>query len=254
MLLEIKDLNVSIEEKQILNAFSLKIKKGEIHAIMGPNGTGKSTLSKVLLGDPQYTILQGDILFEGKSILNLSTDKRALLGIFLAYQNPLEIEGVTNAELLKAGLSAKKGSPVSLYELAKTVDQACEELHMKKEMIHRSVNLGFSGGEKKRNEILQMKVLEPKFLLLDEIDSGLDVDSVQIVAENVLDYYKKNPDCAILMITHYPRLLEYIKPDYVHVMNHGQIVETGDFHLALEIEKKGYKDKTSAMKETIKHE
>ncbi len=254
MLLEIKDLSVSIEEKQILNGFSLNIKKGEIHAIMGPNGTGKSTLSKVILGDPQYTVLQGDIKFQGESILSLTTDQRARLGIFLAYQNPLEIEGVTNAELLKASLSAKKGSPVSLYELAKTVDQACEEMKMKKEMIHRSVNLGFSGGEKKRNEILQMKVLEPKFLLLDEIDSGLDVDSVRIVAENVLDYYKKHTDCAILMITHYPRLLEYIKPDYVHVMKDGQIQKTGDFRLALEVEKKGYEDKASIIKETIEHE
>lgn len=237
--LKIKDLVVQIENKIILNHLNLEIKTGEIHAIMGPNGTGKSTLSKVIMGDSNYEILEGDILFDEKSILNMSVDERARLGIFLGMQMPLEIEGVTNADFLRTAIHSKQGTDFKLMQFIKEMNQTCDQLKMDKQMIHRSVNSGFSGGERKKNEILQMYLLKPNMVLLDEIDSGLDVDSLKIVGENVMNYYK-NQECGILLITHYQRLLDYIKPDYIHIMMDGKIIKSGDHHLVLEIENQGY--------------
>ena len=235
--LEIKDLCVDIDEKQILKNFNLTLKEGEIHAIMGPNGTGKSTLSKVIMGDSEYTIKSGDILYDDESILSLPTDERARKGIFLAMQMPIELEGVTNADLLKTALHDK--DDFKLMSFIKELNKHVEDLSMDKEMIHRSVNLGFSGGERKKNEILQMYMLKPNIIILDEIDSGLDVDSLRIVGENVMNYYKEKKP-AILVITHYQRLLNYIKPDFVHILYDGSIIKSGDASLGLEVEENGY--------------
>ena len=239
--LKIENLTVEIENKKILKDFNLEIKQGEIHAIMGPNGVGKSTLSKVIMGDANYKVLEGDITYDGVSLLKLSVDERARLGIFLGMQMPLEIEGVTNADFLRTALNIKEGSNFSLMPFIKKIDKHVEELKMNPDMIHRGINQGFSGGERKKNEILQMYMLEPSLVVLDEIDSGLDVDSLRIVGNNVMKYHKeKNP--GILLITHYQRLLEYIKPDFVHIIYNGKILKSGDFSLVKEIEEKGYEE------------
>lgn len=240
MRLQINNLNVSINNKEVLKDFNLSIEPSTTHVIMGPNGVGKSTLSRVILGDTHYQVLSGDILFNDNSILTLSTDKRSKLGIFLAMQYPQEIEGISNQDFLRTALSAKEGKNVSLYDFILKCDQMTEDLQMDKNLIHRSLNVGFSGGEKKKNEVLQIKLLHPSLIILDELDSGLDVDSLRIVAENISKYKVDNPDTSILIITHHPKILEYIHPDYVHLMLDGQIKETKDYSLALEIEKKGY--------------
>ena len=242
MKLEIKDLNVSVLDKNILNNFNLTINPGEIHAIMGPNGTGKSTLSRVILGDEHYHVSSGDILVDGKSILSLETDKRAKLGIFLCYQNPISIDGISNSEFIRCAINSKNDNPVGLYQFIKDIEGNINELKMDQSMIHRSLNSGFSGGERKKNEILQMKMLKPKFIIFDELDSGLDVDSLKIVCDNINSYLKDNPDTSILLITHYTRILEYIKPDFVHMMKDGTITLSGDYKLAQDIEKHGYSE------------
>lgn len=240
MLLEINDLSVEVSNKEILKDFNLNIKPGEIHAIMGPNGTGKSTLSNVIMGNKDYTVTKGDILFEEQSILSLSTDQRARLGIFMCMQNPISIEGVKNSEFLKTALSAKTGENIRIFDFIKLIDKNIKDLDMKEEMIHRSLNQGASGGERKKNEILQMKLLKPKFIILDELDSGLDIDSLKTVCDNINNYLQENKDASILIITHYPRILEYIKPNYVHIMLDGKIKTTKDLDFAFEIEKNGY--------------
>lgn len=237
--LKIKNLCVLVENKTILKDFNLEIKSGEIHAIMGPNGTGKSTLSRVIMGDERYIVKEGEILFDGKNINDFTTDERARLGIFLGFQMPTSIEGVTNADFLRTAMHIKEGTNFKLMPFIKEINKTIDELKMNKDMIHRSVNGGFSGGERKKNEILQLKLLKPNTILLDEIDSGLDVDSLKIVGENVMNYYNNN-ESSILLITHYQRLLEYIKPDYVHIMMHGKIIKSGDLKLVDEIETKGY--------------
>jgi len=239
-MLEVKNLTVSVGDKKILDDFSLNINKGQIHAIMGPNGTGKSTLSKVIMGSSDYKVLYGDILFDDVSIKNLEVDERARLGMFLSMQNPVSVEGITNSEFIKAAINARREAPIGLYDFIKKVEKNAQELQLDREMIHRNVNVGASGGERKKNEIFQMKLLEPRFIILDEPDSGLDIDSLRVVCENVNEYINKNPDTSVLIITHYPRILEYIKPDYVHMMMNGKIVKTGNYELALEIEKNGY--------------
>ena len=241
MHIEIKDLEVLVNNKKVLNKLNLEINPGEIHVIMGPNGVGKSTLSKVLMGSEDYKVESGDILVDGKSIKDLETDERAKLGIFLAFQNPIDIEGVTNSEFLKVAINERREEPIGLYDFIHEMEQSFDELGLKKEMMHRSVNQNFSGGEKKKNEILQMKLLKPKFVILDELDSGLDVDSLKVVCDNVNSYLSDNPDTSVLMITHYQRILDYIKPDYIHILTNGHIVKTGDATLAKEIEEKGYK-------------
>lgn len=237
-MLKIENLNTSIDGKDILKNFYLNINAGEVHALMGPNGTGKSTLSKVILNNKKYQKLSGKIIFDDVDITNMSTDEIARKGIFLCNQLPCEIDGVTTADFLRTALNEKE--EVSLYQYIKKIDSAVKDLKMDENMIHRSMNKGFSGGEKKKNEILQLKVLEPKFIILDELDSGLDVDSLKIVCENINSYLKEHENTAVLIITHYPKILQYIKPDYVHVMVNGNIKKTGDASLALEIEEKGY--------------
>lgn len=238
VMLKIENLNTSIDGKDILKNFYLNINAGEVHALMGPNGTGKSTLSKVILNNKKYQKLSGKIIFDDVDITNMSTDEIARKGIFLCNQLPCEIDGVTTADFLRTALNEKE--EVSLYQYIKKIDSAVKDLKMDENMIHRSMNKGFSGGEKKKNEILQLKVLEPKFIILDELDSGLDVDSLKIVCENINSYLKEHENTSVLIITHYPKILQYIKPDYVHVMVNGNIKKTGDASLALEIEEKGY--------------
>ena len=240
-MLEVKQVVVEAKDhKRILNSVSISINEGEIHAIMGPNGTGKSTLSKVLMGHEDYRVVSGEILWNHKSILSFSVDERARLGIFLANQNPISIEGVSNSEFLKTALRSVRGENVGIYEFMKLVEKAGSELNLPASFLHRSINQDFSGGERKKNEILQMKILKPKLIILDELDSGLDVDSLKIVCQNIEDYRQENPEASLLIITHYSRILEYLIPDYVHIMKNGSIVETSDFSLAKRIEKEGY--------------
>lgn len=237
-MLKLNNLNVKIDNKQILNNFNLNINKNEIHVIMGPNGTGKSTLSKVIMGNKNYEV-EGKIIFNDEDITNLPTDERARKGIFLAYQNPMEIEGLKNSDFLRTALHIKEGNEFNLMNFIKKQDEITTDLKMNKDMIHRSLNVGFSGGEKKKNEILAMYLLKPSLIILDEIDSGLDVDSLKIVGENINKYYENN-DCSILIITHYQRLLNYIKPDKVHILKQGNIVKTGDSTLVNYIEDNGF--------------
>jgi Fe-S cluster assembly ATP-binding protein len=238
--LKIDNITVSIEDKIILNEFSLTIKSGEIHAIMGQNGTGKSTLVRIIMGDPSYKLEKGKIYFDDKELSNMTVDERARLGIFLGMQMPTEVDGVTNADFLRTALVNRDGKNFKLYSFIKKLDESVDQLQMSKDMIHRSVNKGFSGGERKKNEILQMKMLEPKIVMLDEIDSGLDVDSLKMIGEEVMSYHQKNKP-AIILVTHYKRLLDYIKPDFIHIISDGKIVKSGDFNLAKEIEEEGYK-------------
>ena len=241
MNIELIDLDVNVLDKEVLKNFNLRINKGEIHVIMGPNGVGKSTLSKVIMGSEDYKVINGDILCDGKSIKDLTVDERAKLGIFLSFQNPISIEGVTTSEFLRTAVNSVRNEKVGLYEFITEIQNGFSDLEIKKEMMHRSLNQNFSGGEKKKNEILQMKMLQPKFLILDELDSGLDVDSLKIVCDNVNKYLEENKDVSVLIITHYLRILEYIKPDFVHVLKDGKIICDGDFSLAEKIDKLGYK-------------
>ena len=240
-MIKVKDLYKVIDGEVVLDHLNMQVEEGSIYGLIGPNGVGKSTLSKVLMGSEDYKVESGDILVDGKSIKDLQTDERAKLGMFLSFQNPIDIEGVTNSEFLKVAINERREEPIGLYDFIKEMEQSFNELDLKKEMMHRSVNQNFSGGEKKKNEILQMKLLKPKFVILDELDSGLDVDSLRIVCDNVNDYLRTNPDTSVLMITHYQRILDYIKPDYIHILINGRIVKTGDVTLAQEIEEKGYK-------------
>ena len=241
-MLSIKNVNVTVDKKEVLKNFNLDISDGSIHVIMGPNGVGKSTLSRVIMGDNNYKVTQGEILFNNEDIKNMSTDTRSRKGIFMVMQYPMEIDGVSNQDFLRTAMSSHQGKKVGLYDFILQCEKASDELKMDKGLIHRSLNVGFSGGEKKKNEVLQMKLLKPSFVILDELDSGLDVDSVKIVAENIKEYKKENPNVSILLITHLPKLLEYLKPDYVHVLINGTIVETGGYELAKKIEIDGYND------------
>ncbi len=243
-MLSIKNINVSLknEDKKIIKDLSLEINDGETHAIMGPNGTGKSTLAKVIMGHYLFSLTGGEIFFNKTKLNDLTTDERAKLGIFLAMQDPTVIDGVTNSEFLKTSSEEITGKHIDYFKFITKVNNSLKDLEFSKDMIHRHVNAGFSGGEKKKNEVLQIKILKPKLIILDELDSGLDVDSLKIVCENINKYKSENPDTSILIITHYPRILEMIKPDYVHVMKNGTIVKTGDISLATLTEKVGYNE------------
>jgi Fe-S cluster assembly ATP-binding protein len=240
--LEIRNLYAGIDGNEILKGINLTVKKGEIHAIMGPNGSGKSTLAKVLAGHPAYEVTAGEVLYEGKNLLEMSTDERARAGIFMAFQYPIEVPGVSNAQFLRLAYNEKRKhlgeeelDPLEFKDLLK---ERAKVVEMDASFMTRSVNEGFSGGEKKRNEILQMAVLEPKLAVLDETDSGLDIDALRIVAGGVNQLH--NPDNAVILVTHYQRLLDYIVPQFVHVLAHGRIAKEGGKELALELEQKGY--------------
>ena len=241
-LLEIKDLQVSINDNQILKNLNLTVNQGEIHAIMGPNGSGKSTFSKVLAGHPAYSIMNGDILFKGVSILDLEPEERSHLGIFLAFQYPIEIPGVSNEDFLRLAYNSKQkfyNKPeVDPLEFLALINEKLNFVNMSSSFLSRNVNEGFSGGEKKRNEILQMILLDSELSILDETDSGLDIDALKIISTGINKFM--NPQKAIILITHYQRLLDYIQPDYVHVMQDGKIIKTGSAELAKELENKGY--------------
>jgi Fe-S cluster assembly ATP-binding protein len=238
--LVIQDLHVAIGEKEIVKGLSLTVNQGEVHAVMGPNGTGKSTLAKVIAGHPDYKVTSGDVVIDGKSILEMEADERARAGVFLAFQYPSEIPGVSIANFLRAAQQARmaEGEELDASAYYKRLYSKMDLLKIDRKFTSRSVNEGFSGGEKKRCEILQMAMLEPRFALMDETDSGLDIDALRIVAEGVNSL--RGPNIGILMITHYQRLLDYIIPDFVHVMYDGRIVKSGDKNLALELEAKGY--------------
>lgn len=244
-MLEIKNISVKIKDldKHIINGLSLNIKDGEVHAIMGPNGTGKSTLSKVIMGNYKYELTDGDILLNGESIKDLKVNERAKKGIFLAMQDPTVVDGVTNSEFLKTASREITGENIDYFKFLDEVNKSIEDLEFDKDMLYRHLNKGFSGGEKKKNEVLQIKMLKPKFIILDEIDSGLDVDSLRIVCENINKYREEHKDTSVLIITHYPRILEYINPDFVHIMNNGKIVKTGNMDLAFDTEKHGYHER-----------
>lgn len=243
MLLEIQNLHAKIKEgKTVLQGINLAVKPGEIHAIMGPNGSGKSTLSNILAGRDEYEITEGSVQFLGQDLLSLTPEQRSVLGVFLAFQYPVEIPGVNNAYFLKAALNSlrkQRGeSELDAFEFMQLIKEYLQALDMDESFLRRGVNQGFSGGEKKRNEVLQMLVLQPTLLILDETDSGLDIDALQIVAKGVNSLRRQ--DRSMLVVTHYQRLLDYIEPDYVHVLAEGRIVKSGDRHLALELEQKGY--------------
>lgn len=236
----IKDLHVSVENKVILNGVNMEIKSGEVHAIMGPNGTGKSTLASAIMGHPSYTVTKGEVLLDGENLLDLTVDERAKAGLFLAMQYPQEVTGVTNSEFIRAALKAKNnGKAMPIFDFVTKYEKAVKDLHMNEEMAHRYLNEGFSGGEKKRNEILQLKMLKPKIALLDEIDSGLDIDALKIVGENVSEMVKED-NLGCILITHYERILDYINPAFVHIMVDGKIVLTGKRELVKKIEEHGY--------------
>jgi Fe-S cluster assembly ATP-binding protein len=241
-MLEIKDLKSRIGDTEILRGLSLSVKAGEVHAIMGPNGSGKSTLAQVIAGHEDYVVTSGEVTYKGSNLLDLEPEERAREGIFLGFQYPVEIPGVNNAYLLKAAVNAKRKhqglGEVDAFEFLKLAREKMAMLGMDPKFLNRGVNEGFSGGEKKRNEILQMAMLEPSLAILDETDSGLDIDALKAVALGVGTL--RGPDRAIVLVTHYQRLLDYIEPDFVHVLSEGQIVRSGDKSLALELEEKGY--------------
>lgn len=241
-MLKITQLHASVENNPILRGLDLSINAGEVHAIMGPNGSGKSTLAQVLAGRDSYEVTAGEVLYQGRNLLSLNPEERAREGVFLAFQYPVEIPGVSNVHFLKAALNnvrKHRGLPeLDAMEFLNLIKQKMKQMDMSEELLYRSVNEGFSGGEKKRNEILQMALLEPRLAILDEADSGLDIDALQLVAKGINT--SRSPERAIILVTHYQRLLDYVVPDFVHVLSHGRIVKTGGKELALELEERGY--------------
>ncbi len=242
-MMKIENLHAKIGEKQILKGIDLEMFKGKVHAIMGPNGAGKSTLSKAIVGHPDVEVTEGKIIYKGKDITNWEPEERALEGIFMAFQHPVEIPGVNNAYFLRTALNAKRKHqglpPLNAAEFLRLLKEKIKELGMREEMIHRSLNEGFSGGEKKLNEILQMEILEPDFVILDEIDSGLDIDALKKVSEAINKM--RTPDRTFMIITHYRKILDYIEPDFVHVLKNGKVLKTGGIEIVDALEKEGYK-------------
>lgn len=252
MMLSINNLSVAKDDKTILQGLNLKVNKGEVHAIMGPNGSGKSTLSKVIAGHPGYTVTEGEIIYCDKNIESLEAYERAQQGIFMSFQYPVEIPGITNINFLKAAVNAQRkarGEPlIDAIDFLAFIRKLCAQLEMDESFLYRNVNEGFSGGEKKRNEILQMAALEPKLAVLDETDSGLDIDALKVIANGV--NRMRNGERAIILVTHYQRLLNYIEPDFIHVLSQGKIIKSGDKTLAHELEEKGY----SWLYEQVSHD
>lgn len=239
VLLEIKDLHVSIDHTEILKGVNLTIQEGEIHAIMGPNGNGKSTLLKAIMGHPRYEVTQGTVQFLGKDLLALPVDERARLGLFLGMQYPQEVPGVTNADFMRSALNAKRETPIGMFEFVKSMEGNIQRLKMREDLAHRFLNEGFSGGEKKRNEILQLLMLQPKLAMLDEIDSGLDIDALSLVAEVLKEEMESRP-FTMLVVSHYERFFELMKPTHTHIMIDGQIVKEGGAELVNKIDREGY--------------
>jgi Fe-S cluster assembly ATP-binding protein len=237
--LEIKDLHVSVEEQEILKGVDLKVNENEIHALMGPNGNGKSTLLAAVMGNPKYKVTKGSILYDGKDLLAMPVNERSAAGIFLAMQYPQEIPGVTNSDFLRAAMNVRREEPISLFKFIKAMEKTISDLQMKEDLAHRFLNEGFSGGEKKRNEIVQMEMLKPSLAMLDEIDSGLDVDALKIVAD-ALNALHEETHNAMLVVSHYERFYEAIQPEYTHVLINGRIVLSGDGSLAAKIDQEGY--------------
>ena len=248
-MISIKNLNVTIDGKQILNDFNLEVRAGEVHAIMGPNGSGKSTLAKVLTGDPRCQVISGEVIFNGKNILSMDPEDRALEGLFMAFQYPVEVPGVNNASFLRMAYNVRRKKQgldeLDPLEFDHILKEKAQMTHVPEEHLNRPVNHGFSGGEKKKNEILQMAVLEPKLAILDETDSGLDIDALRVVSDGI--NRMRRPDNAMILITHYARLLNYVKPDVVHILSEGKIVKSGGPDLALELEEKGYEGLKSSQ-------
>lgn len=236
--LKINNLHASVGDKEILKGINLEIETGQIHAIMGPNGNGKSTLLSVIMGSPKYVVTEGEVLLDGQDILSMGVDERSKAGLFLGMQYPQEIPGITNSDFMKAAMNAHREKPISLYQFIKTYEGAMESLKMKSDVAHRFLNEGFSGGEKKRNEILQMKMLQPKIALLDEIDSGLDVDAMHIVSDAINTMI--GPDFGALVVSHYERFFELVKPTHVHVLVDGRIVMSGGQEIVKKIDESGY--------------
>ncbi len=236
--LEIKNLHVAIEDHEILKGVNLTVNSGEVHAIMGPNGTGKSTLASALMGHPKYQITKGEVYLDGENLLDMEVDERARAGLFLAMQYPAEVPGVTNSDFMRSALKATSGQDIGLFDFALRYEKVVEELKMSPDLAHRYLNEGFSGGERKRNEILQLKVIRPKFAILDEIDSGLDIDALKVVGANVSELIDDKFGC--ILITHYQRILDHIKPTFVHIMINGQIVLSGGQDLIQKIDQGGY--------------
>lgn len=238
-MLSIKNLTVSVDNKIILNDFNLSINKNEIHALMGLNGSGKSTICKVLMGDPNYKIESGSIFFKDIDLLKLDTVERARLGLFMISQNPMEIEGVKNSEMLRVALEQKTGKSINIFDFSKIMNNVCEKLDIPKSFIHRGINENMSGGEKKKNELMHLWVLEPDFIILDEVDSGVDIDNLSIISNSIKEYFDTH-SCSILIITHHTNILDKIRPNFVHVLSDGNIKQSGDYNLALTIEKHGF--------------
>ena len=251
-MLSINKLSVNVSDKEILRDINLNINDGEIHALIGPNGIGKSTICKVLLGDSNYIITKGTIKYNDKDLSKLSTTERARLGIYLLNQSPIAIEGVTNAEMLRSAISEKENKSVNIFEFNKELTTICKKLDIPVAFIHRNINDGMSGGERKKNELMHMWMLKPSFIILDEIDSGLDVDALKLVAKSINEYYEEYKP-SILLITHHKDLIELIKPKYTHVLNNGTIKESGDYDLAIKTLNIGY-NKASVVKEETKDE
>ncbi|MDY5728289.1 MAG: Fe-S cluster assembly ATPase SufC [Erysipelotrichaceae bacterium] len=237
--LVIKDLHVAVGDKEILKGIDLTVNSNEVHALMGPNGNGKSTLLNTLMGHPNYKVTQGEIYLDGQDVLSMSVDQRSKAGLFLALQYPSEISGVTNSDFLKAAVNAHRDTPVSLFKFIRELDGAISDVKLNSELAHRYVNEGFSGGEKKRNEIIQMKLLKPDFAMLDEIDSGLDVDAIKIVADNIINLQKET-NMALIIVSHYERFYNLVNPTYAHVLVDGRIIAEGDKSLVDKIDAEGY--------------
>lgn len=237
--LVIKDLHVTVEDKEILKGLNLTVNEGEVHVLMGPNGNGKSTLLAAIMGNPNYKVTKGSITYDDKDILKMPVNERSIAGIFLAMQYPLEIPGVTNSDFLKAAINVRREKPISLFEFIKTMEGTISSLQMSSDLAHRFLNEGFSGGEKKRNEIVQMQMLKPSLAMLDEIDSGLDVDAIKLVSD-VINKLKEENNMSLLIVSHYERFLEYIHPEFTHVLMDGRIVESGGKQLYEKIDSQGY--------------
>ena len=238
-MLKINDLEVQVNEKKILSNFNLNINDGEIHVIMGPNGIGKSTICKTIMGDSNYQVTKGSIIYNQEDLLKMDVTKRARKGVMLINQSPIAIEGVTNSEMLKSALQEKTGEHIDIFKFNKKLQEICQMLGLLNNFIHREINVGMSGGERKKNELMHMWVLEPSLILLDELDSGLDVDALKLCSENIMKYYQKYKP-SILIITHHTSILDVIKPDFVHVIKNGRIVKTGSLELAKQIENEGF--------------